>query len=434
MIVHVLNAANALNPQSVGIVVGHQREQIQETLASHKVDFIVQEQQNGTAHAVSEFLRAKPEASGSLLVLSGDTPLLTADLLKSLVAEHTQRKAAISLVTTEVQNATGYGRVVRNPNGSVARIVEEADATPEQKKIREINAGIYVFEIEQLRLWLPKVQTDNKQKEYYLPDVIELALRDGRTVFAFRGAEEQVLGVNTRVDLAAVEKAMRLRINEHWMLQGVTLKDPGTTYIDAAVQIGTDAIIYPNVQIEGDTVIGPEVVIHSNCRITNSRIDEGCILYENSSVDSARMESGVKIGPFARVRPDTLLRKGVRIGNFVELKKTTMGEGSKANHLAYLGDATIGSDVNIGAGTITCNYDGVNKYPTIIEDEAFIGSDSQLVAPVKVGKGAYIAAGSSITEDVPAGALGIARSRQINKEGWAAGKRQPQKHKDSKPK
>jgi bifunctional UDP-N-acetylglucosamine pyrophosphorylase/glucosamine-1-phosphate N-acetyltransferase len=427
MILHVLDAAGELDPKSVAVVIGHQREQIREALAGASVEFVVQEEQRGTAHAVSEFLRQKPRLKGRLLVMSGDTPLLTADLLRTLLEEHRKKKAALSLVTTEVGNPAGYGRIVRRANGRLERIVEEADASDAIKRICEINAGMYVFEIEPLRKWLPRVQPDNNQKEYYLPDVIEIALRDRRVVIPFRAPESEVLGVNTRVELARAAKVMQRRINDRWMLQGVTLHDPSAVYIDTDVILGSDTVLYPNVWLEGKTVIGEDVTVYPNCRITNSHVASGCVIYENCSVDSATLESGVKIGPFARVRPDTILRKGARIGNFVELKKTTMGEGSKANHLAYLGDATIGSDVNIGAGTITCNYDGVNKHPTIIEDDVFIGSDSQLIAPVKVGKGAYVAAGSSITEDVPAGSLAIARGRQVNKEGWVERKKASRK-------
>ena len=422
MIQYVLEAARALQPQSMAVVVGHQRDQIRAALGD-SVEFVTQEEQRGTAHAVSEFLRRKPGLAGRLMVISGDTPLLTPNLLKMVLETHAAKGAAISLVTTEVANPAGYGRIVRGENGLLERIVEEADAAAEVKQIREINAGMYIFEIAQLQTWLPKVQSDNHQHEYYLPDVIELALRDGKRVVPFAAPEEEVVGVNTRVELAQAEALLRRRINRYWMLQGVTMHDPNTTYIDADAQLGADTVLYPGVWLEGRTMLAEDVTVYPNCRITNSQIDSGCIIYENSSIDSAKLETGVKVGPFGRLRPDTVVRKNAHIGNFVELKKTTMGEGSKANHLAYLGDSTIGSGVNIGAGTITCNYDGVNKHPTVIEDDVFIGSDSQLVAPVKIGKGAYVAAGSSITEDVPPGSLAIARGRQVNKEGWVAKKK-----------
>ena len=422
IIQHVLGASRDLAPKSLGLVVGHQREQIREALGD-TVSYVVQEEQRGTAHAVSEFLRQNSGLAGHLLVLSGDTPLITSDLLKSLLQKHTDDAAALSLVTTVVANPTGYGRIVRDLGG-LQKIVEEADANADIKQIREINAGVYVFDIAALQSWLPLVQPKNRQNEYYLPDVIELALKDRKRVSLLAAPEEQVIGVNTRVELADAAAILRRRINREWMLQGVTMHDPSSTYIDADVRLGTDVVLYPNVYLEGRTVIAEGVTVYPNCRISNSQLDSGCIIYENSSLDSAKLESGVKVGPFARLRPDTLVRKGAHIGNFVELKKTTLGEGSKANHLAYLGDATIGSAVNIGAGTITCNYDGVNKYPTVIEDGVFIGSDTQLIAPVKIGKGAYVAAGSSITENVPPDSLAIARGRQVNKEGWVAKKKQ----------
>jgi bifunctional UDP-N-acetylglucosamine pyrophosphorylase/glucosamine-1-phosphate N-acetyltransferase len=300
----------------------------------------------------------------------------------------------------------------------VERIVEEADATPEQRKIHEVNAGIYLFNLDQLRNWIPKVQPSNKQKELYLTDVVSLALEDKQKVIAIRGKSEELIGINTRAELAQAAREMRRRINREWMLKGVTMIDPETTYVDADVRLAADTILYPNVYLEGESMIGGNVTIYPNCRITNSWINVGCVVYENTSIDSAHLETGVKIGPFARVRPDTVIGSNVRIGNFVELKKTSIGDGTKANHLSYLGDAVIGKNVNIGAGTITCNYDGEKKHKTIIEDRVFVGSDTQFVAPVTIGEGSYIAAGSSITEDVPPESLAIARSRQTNKEGW----------------
>jgi bifunctional UDP-N-acetylglucosamine pyrophosphorylase/glucosamine-1-phosphate N-acetyltransferase len=422
LISHVVAVATELEPRTLGIVVGYQREQIAAALEGKPVDFIVQEEQLGTAHAVSVFLGEHPSLKGNLLVMNGDTPLLRADLLRQLLTLHSLEEADISLLTADVENPAGYGRIMRDRKGFLRRIVEEADAEEPERKIREINAGIYVFNIQKLRRWLPKVKDSNKQKEYYLPDVIGLALQQKGRVAPLKRSAVDILGINTRVELASAAGVLRRRINEQWMLSGVTMHDPERICIDTEVQIGADTILYPNVYLEGTTRIGSDVTIYPNCRITDSYIESGCIIYENSSVDAARLEACVKIGPFARLRPGTVLAKDVRIGNFVELKKTTMGEGSKANHLAYLGDATIGKGVNIGAGTITCNYDGVHKHATVIEDDVFIGSDTQLIAPVKVGRGAYVAAGSSITEDVPAGALGIARARQVNKLNWVAKK------------
>lgn len=432
VISHVVSIAAALEPRTLGIVVGYQRDQIMAVLDGKAVDFIVQEAQRGTAHAVSVYLDEYPLLKGSLLVMNGDTPLLRPDLLRQLLTLHSLESATITLLTADVENPTGYGRIVRDQKGLIHRIVEEVDATEQERGIREINAGIYVFNIQKLRQFLPQVKDSNKQKEYYLPDVISLALQQKGRVVPLKADAAEVLGINTRVELAAAARVLRHRINHRWMLEGVTMHDPDRTYIDTEVQVGADTVLYPNVFLEGNSRIGADVTIYQNCRITDSNIENGCVVYENSSVEASRMEDGAKIGPFARLRPGTVLAKDVRIGNFVELKKTTMGAGSKANHLSYLGDAKIGSGVNIGAGTITCNYDGVDKHPTTIEDDVFIGSDTQLIAPVTVGKGAYVAAGSSITDDVPPGALGIARGRQVNKPGWVARKGKPRSHEGMK--
>ena len=422
MILHVQESVSALSPKISAIVVGHQRDQIMEALTGKQVEFVIQEKQQGTAHAVSTFLNQYPSINGLLLVLSGDTPLLQSSTLRDMIGVHQQRNAAITLLTTEYDDPTGYGRVIRSSRGTIQHIVEEADANEIEKAVKEVNAGIYAFDIGKLRESLPKVQAENKQNEYYLPDVISLALEQNWIVLPQRVQPDEVMGINTKVELSEATRLLRKRINQHWMLRGVTMIDPATTYLDHDVQFGSDVTVYPNNYLEGKTLIGSDVTIYPNCRITDSYIDSGCTIYENCSIDSAHLDRGVKVGPFARLRPDTHLQSGVRIGNFVELKKSTVGEGSKANHLSYLGDATIGKNVNIGAGTITCNYDGKKKHPTVIEDDVFIGSDAQLIAPVKVGKGAYVAAGSSITDDVPADSLAIARGRQVNKTNWKKGK------------
>jgi bifunctional UDP-N-acetylglucosamine pyrophosphorylase / glucosamine-1-phosphate N-acetyltransferase len=428
VLLHVLKAVEGLTPATVSVVLGHQRDEILETLGIREIDVVIQHEQKGTAHALAEYLNQKPDVTDSLLVLNGDTPLITTDLLHNLVQAAHDQNASLAFFTAELHDPTGYGRIFRKGN-AVERIVEEVDATPEQRKIREVNAGIYLFDIDSLRQWIPRVQPSNKQKELYLTDVVSLALEDKKNVIAVRGKAEELIGINTRVELAQAAREMRRRINREWMLKGITMIDPETTYIDADVRLAADTVLHPNVHLEGECMIGGSVTIYPNCRITNSWINVGCVIYENTSIDSSHLESGVKIGPFARVRPDTVLGSGVRIGNFVELKKTSVGDGSKANHLSYLGDAVIGKNVNIGAGTITCNYDGEKKYKTVIEDEVFVGSDTQLVAPVSVGKGAYIAAGSSITEDVPPDSLAIARSRQTNKQGWAKEKKAKSKEK-----
>jgi bifunctional UDP-N-acetylglucosamine pyrophosphorylase / glucosamine-1-phosphate N-acetyltransferase len=418
MILYVQETVSALSPKSCGVVVGHQRDQIMDALKEKPLDFVVQEQQKGTAHAVSEFLKHYPAIEGLLLVLNGDTPLLQSSTLLGMIQLHQQRNAAITLLTAEYEDPTGYGRVIRSEQGTIQRIVEESDATQAEKAVREVNAGVYVFDVAKTRELLPLVQAVNKQKEFYLPDVISLALERNWVVLPQKVNSDEVMGINTKVELAEAHRILRKRINQQWMLRGVTMIDPATTYIDSAVEFGAEVVLHPNVYLEGSTLVGSDVTIYPNCRISDTYIDSQCVIYENSSIDSAHLESSVKVGPFARIRPDTYLKTGARIGNFVELKKTLVGEGTKANHLSYLGDATIGKHVNIGAGTITCNYDGEKKHPTVIEDDVFIGSDTQLIAPVKVKKGAYVAAGSSITEDVPENSLAIARGRQVNKPGW----------------
>jgi bifunctional UDP-N-acetylglucosamine pyrophosphorylase/glucosamine-1-phosphate N-acetyltransferase len=322
-------------------------------------------------------------------------------------------------MTAELENPHGYGRIVRRNNTEVASIVEHRDATADVLKIREINSGIYIFNAPALFQSLTKIRTDNAQREYYLPDVIGILVGQKQKVGGFKiDAPSDVLGINTRQELAAVDRVMRARKCESLMTDGVTILDPNTTYIDADVVIGADSIIYPSVQIYGKTVIAEDTTIHSFSRVSNSKIGARSIVLEGSIIVDSAVGDDVSIGPYAHLRFGNTVANTAKIGNFVELKKTVVGAGSKSMHLAYLGDATIGKNVNIGAGVITCNYDGVHKHPTIVEDGAFVGTDSQLIAPVHIGKDAYVAAGSSVTEDVPAESLAIARGRQVNKEGW----------------
>jgi bifunctional UDP-N-acetylglucosamine pyrophosphorylase/glucosamine-1-phosphate N-acetyltransferase len=319
-----------------------------------------------------------------------------------------------------VDNPVGYGRIVR-AGDQVVGIVEHRDASPAQREIREINSGIYAFDLEGLFPALGQVATNNAQREFYLPDLIAIYRRAGRKVAALAvDRPEEILGINTRAELAAMSERVWRTRREALMASGVTLEDPATTYIDAGVTVGPDSVIRPGVSLVGRTTIGARAAIHSGVRIVDSRLADDVTVLDHCLVVGARLAERASVGPFAHIRPDSEVCAGARVGNFVELKKTRLGPGSKASHLAYLGDATIGEKVNIGAGTITCNYDGVNKNRTVIEDGVFIGSDTQLIAPVTIGRGAYVAAGSSITKDVPAGALGIARGRQENKEGWAA--------------
>jgi bifunctional UDP-N-acetylglucosamine pyrophosphorylase/glucosamine-1-phosphate N-acetyltransferase len=318
----------------------------------------------------------------------------------------------------------GYGRVVRDAQGEIARIVEERDASAAERDVREINSGIYALDLEPLFAALHQLAADNSQGEYYLTDLVALYRQHGRRVRALRlDSADELRGINSRVDLADLSRAVRARKNRSVMLDGVTLEDPDTTCIDEDVTIGPDTIVGPGARLEGQSAIGARCRIHAGARVTNSRLADDVTVLDWSVIVDSDVASGASIGPFAHLRPGSAVGEGARVGNFVELKKASLGRHSKASHLAYLGDATIGDDVNIGAGTITCNYDGVTKHQTVIEDGVFVGSDSQLIAPVRIGKGAYVAAGSSITHDVPPDALGVARSRQENRKDWAAKRR-----------
>ena len=416
---YVLSTATALGPKSITVVVGHGAEQIRNAYrADGRLQFVVQEPQLGTGHAV---LQAEPvvrDARGTLLLLYGDVPLLSASTLQGLVEQHEADGAAATVVTAVVDRPYGYGRIVRT-KGHLARIVEERDASPEQRKIKEVNAGIYAFDLEPLFDAIRGIASQNAQGEYYLPDLIAIYRRRrlGVSTLTVTNANE-IKGINSRSELAEVGTIVRQMKNEELMAAGVTLIDPATTYVQSDVVVGRDTVIHPNVYLEGRTVIGEACEIHSGVRIVDSTIGSRVTVRNYCIITESTLAEDVIVGPFAHLRPASNVRAGAHIGNFVELKKTTLGPGSKASHLTYLGDATIGEKVNVGAGTITCNYDGVVKHPTVIEDGAFIGSDSALVAPVTVGKGAYVAAGSTIVEDVPPGALGIARGRQVNKEGW----------------
>ncbi|MGE0446513.1 MAG: bifunctional UDP-N-acetylglucosamine diphosphorylase/glucosamine-1-phosphate N-acetyltransferase GlmU [Vicinamibacterales bacterium] len=424
LIRHVLKTARSLDPATITVIVGHKADAVRAHLAGEPgVQFALQEPQLGTAHAVQQVEPLLSGQSGTLILLSGDVPLLSASTLQRLLATHTAAGAAATVVTANVDRPYGYGRVVRH-EGRIARIVEERDASPEERKIHEINSGIYAFDLAVLFDALRGIASQNAQGEYYLTDLVAISRRRKLPVetLLVENAQE-IRGINSRTELADVSRIVRQGKNEELMAAGVTIVDPATTYIDPDVQIGADTVIHPGVVIEGQSRIGAACDIQAHVRIADSEIGDRVTVNNFCLIVGARVADGVAVGPFAHLRPETVVGEGARIGNFVELKKTTLGAGSKANHLSYLGDATIGAGVNIGAGTITCNYDGEKKHPTVIEDGVFIGSDSQLVAPVTVGKGAYVAAGSSITRDVPAGALGIARGRQENKEGWAAKKK-----------
>ncbi|OFW02820.1 MAG: UDP-N-acetylglucosamine diphosphorylase/glucosamine-1-phosphate N-acetyltransferase [Acidobacteria bacterium RIFCSPLOWO2_02_FULL_68_18] len=420
MVDHVLRTAAAISPASTTLVVGHQAETVRQHFRGRPdVVFVVQEPQLGTAHAVQQTEPMLGGLTGTIVLLSGDVPLLRPATLQRLLAAHRAARAAATVVTAVVERPYGYGRVIRT-NGRIARIVEERDASPAERQVREINSGIYAFDLAPLFGALRTIAARNAQGEYYLTDLVAAYRRRKRPVETFLVEDPaEIRGVNSRTELAEVSAIMRQTKNEELMAAGVTLIDPATTYIDPDVEIGPDTVIHPGVVIQGQTRVGAACEIHASVRIADAQIADRVTVHNFCLIVGARVAAGASIGPFAHLRPETEVGEAARVGNFVELKKTSLGAGSKANHLSYLGDATIGPNVNVGAGTITCNYDGRKKSQTVIEEGAFIGSDSQLVAPVRIGKGAYVAAGSSITKDVPAGALGIARGRQRNVEGWA---------------
>ncbi len=416
LIEHVLETARSVS-SDVTIVVGHSADQVKALVPD--VKFIDQKEQLGTGHAVMSAREAFSGYIGDAVVLPGDVPLIETGTLESFVKFHRDGGFCASVLTADIENPHGYGRIVRRNNHEVESIVEHRDATPEILKISEINSSIYVFSAPALFDALTKIRNDNAQREYYLTDVIGVLVRQGQKVGAFkiRSADES-LGINTRQELVVADRVLRRRKCEALMSEGVTIVDPDSTYIDADVQIGADTVICPSVQIQGPSIIGEDVTIHSFSRITNSRIGAGTTLLNGCVIVDSLLGERVSVGPYAHVRMGAFLADTVRVGNFVEIKKSTLDRGTKSMHLAYLGDATIGKNVNVGAGVITCNYDGVAKHQTIIEDGVFVGTDSQLIAPVRIGKDAYVAAGSSITDDVPPESLAIARGRQAVKEGW----------------
>ncbi len=419
LIERVLRTADALSPASVTLVVGHGADEVKASLASRTtLRFVTQEPQLGTGHALLQTRSVLEGKPGVVVLLSGDVPLLTSHTLRSLIDMHRQSQAAATVITAEMPRPFGYGRIVR-ANGRISRIVEERDASPAQRKITEINSGIYAFELEPLFGTLDSIGTANNQGEYYLPDLVAIYRKQKRTVATWTVERAQeIRGINSRTELAEVSAMVRQQKNEELMAAGVTLIDPATTYVDSDVVVGADTVIHPCVFLEGSTRIGAACEIHSGSRIVNSTLGDRVCVRNHTVVTDSTVAAGAFLGPFAHIRPGSQVGEDVHIGNFVELKKTSMGKGAKANHLAYLGDATIGSATNVGAGTITCNYDGEKKHRTVIGNNVFIGSNSTLVAPVTLADGSYIAAGSAVTADVPAGALGIGRARQENKEGW----------------
>jgi bifunctional UDP-N-acetylglucosamine pyrophosphorylase/glucosamine-1-phosphate N-acetyltransferase len=416
---YVLRTAAEACPERIYMIVGHRAEEMRKAFARPGLEFIQQTEQLGTGHAL---IASRPELescpSGVVVALVGDAPMLRPETLLTLVAVHRKERAACTVLTTRLDDPTGYGRIVRSGR-SVRAIVEEKVASAAQKKIHEINTGILCFSRAPLLAHLGELSSENAQKEYLLTDLVRIFNCHHLKVAAFEAPEGEALGINDRAELARAERTLRLRMAETLMKAGVTISNPEETYIDADVEIGPDTVIDPGVSLRGRTRIGSGCRLEPYSTITDSLLADGITVRPCCVITNSEIGAGVTVGPFAHVRDGALIEPTARIGNFVEVKKSKIGKGAKALHLTYLGDATVGERANIGAGTITCNYDGEKKNPTTIEDEVFIGSGNMLVAPVRVGKGSYTAAGSTITEDVPPESLAVGRARQVNKEGWA---------------
>ena len=425
LVEHVVHAARGVtSADRITVVVGHEAEQVKATLAPLGVQFAEQTEQKGTGHALMMCRDALGSRSGLLAVLYGDCPLLSRATLQALVECQASSTAAATLITTRLEDPSGYGRVVTGSEGDVRAIVEHKAANPQQLSIQLINSGIYCFRADLLWKYIGDITTDNPAREYYLTDIVEIFNRAGHKVMAMEVADpRELLGINTRVELAEVDRIFRDRKTRELMLAGVTIEKPETVTIDAGVSIGADSIIEPFAQILGHTEIAEDCRIGACSIVQNSKVAAGVEVAPFTSIADSEVASGAHIGPFARLRGGNRIGAGARIGNFVELKNTRFGAGAKANHLAYLGDSEIGDCVNIGAGTITCNYDGAKKHRTLIGRDVFVGSNSTLVAPIEIGEGSYIGAGSVITEPVAPDALALGRARQVVKEGWAAKKR-----------
>lgn len=426
LIEHVVDTALELTaPSSIHVVVGHQAADVRKTLSSRGVLFAEQTEQKGTGHAVLCCESVVRERAGRVVVLYGDVPLLKSATLRRLIELQSGSGAAAAAISTFQDDPTGYGRIVRNERGEVVAVVEEKAATSEQRGIREINAGIYCFDAPLLWKHLHDLRPDNPAHELYLTDMVEILNREGHSVLPLvAGDSSELLGINTRVELAAVDRILRQQKVRQLMLDGVTIERPETVTIDSQVQIGMDTVVEAFARILGDSRIGSDCRIGAFSIVNHSTLEDNVLVLPYTIINTSQVATGAQLGPYTRLRMENYVGAGAHIGNFVELKKTRLGDGSKASHLAYLGDSVIGEKVNIGAGTITCNYDGRKKSQTKIGDRAFVGSNSTLVAPVEIGEGSYLAAGSVITHAVPPDALAVARGRQVNKEQWARRRRE----------
>ena len=429
MLGHVVKAAQALGATQVVPVIGHGADKVRQALAGEELQFALQTEQLGTGHALLCAEDAIVGFDGDLLLLCGDVPLLRDETLQALVDHHREHTAAVTILTACMDDPTGYGRIIRGEDG-VERIVEQKDASEAERAVNEINTGIYLFRAPDVFNFLKNLDNQNAQGEYYLTDVVAAARQAGQRVEALSVKEpEEAMGINDRVQLAQADKIMRARINEAHQRAGVTLVDPETTYIGPDVTIGADTLIHPGVHLRGDTVVGKQCIIEPGVVVTDCEVGDHVHLKPGSVLSESKVGDQCTIGPMAHLRPGTVLTGNNKIGNFVETKKAVLGEKSQASHLTYIGDASLGKNVNVGCGTITCNYDGVNKHKTTIEDDVFVGSDTQFVAPVTIGRGSLIGAGSTITKDVPADALAITRAEQKNIPGWAEKNRQRLKKK-----
>jgi len=422
MLHHVIGTARQLGAEKIHTVIGHGGDKVRETTTESLVNWVVQEQQLGTGHAVAQALPHLPD-DARVLILYGDVPLTRADTLNAMV--ESLDDSTLGLLTVTLDDPQGYGRIVRDADGKVTSIVEQKDASTEQLAIREVNTGILAVAAKHLKTWLPALSNANAQGEYYLTDIIAMAVEHELEILVSQPEDPfEVQGVNNRLQLAELERWFQKREAERLMTEGATLADPARIDVRGELTIGNDVLIDVNVVFIGKVTLGSHVSIGPGCVITDATIADGAQIYAHSVIDQASVGPNAQVGPFARLRPGTQLAANTKVGNFVETKKTIVGEGSKINHLSYVGDATLGTDVNVGAGTITCNYDGANKYQTVLGDGVFVGSNSSLVAPVTVAAGATIGAGSTITKDVPEQQLAVARGHQRNISGW----QKPEKH------
>jgi len=401
------------------VVVGYQADEIQERFKNPQIQFALQKEQLGTGHAALQAVPFLETFAGTALILCGDVPLVKADTLRTFIGAFEESHSILSVLTTVVEDPFGYGRILRSPEGWLEKIVEEKDASEKERSIREINTGIYCVKVPFLIEGLGEIGKDNAQGEYYLTDLVEIAKKKGLRCSAHIVSDPvEVMGINTRVDLAMAHEVLRLAKLKDLMISGVTMMDPKTTYVDQTVEVGKDTVLYPNCHLQGETKIGERCIIEPNSKVSDSIVGNDVTIRSNSVITESKVEEGASIGPFSHLRPLSEVKTKATIGNFVEVKKSVIGKGSKANHLAFIGDSIVGEEVNIGAGTITCNDDGFEKHPTIIGDRVSVGSNVELGAPVKVGKGATIGAGSTVTKDVPGGALAISRTKQKNIRGW----------------